>query len=121
MGTALEALAILLLLTAACSGTLEQNQTDPAQPPAERTQQAPPTTAEVAAPASPAPATAVSPATEATEQTVGGQAEADKPAATAAPVLTQVSSDREALAALYHATNGPSWTNDANWLTEEPL
>ena len=28
---------------------------------------------------------------------------------------------REALAALYHATNGPGWTNNANWLSDAPL
>ena len=112
MKTALAALAMLLLLTAAaCSGTQEQNQTDPA----------PPTTAEVTTPASPTPATAVSPGTEITEQTVERQDEADKPSATAMPLHTQVSPDRQALTALYHATNGPSWTNDANWLTEEPI
>ena len=30
-------------------------------------------------------------------------------------------SDRDALTALYHATGGPNWTNDTNWLGEEPL
>ncbi|MYH41286.1 MAG: hypothetical protein F4150_05900, partial [Chloroflexi bacterium] len=29
--------------------------------------------------------------------------------------------DREALVALYHATGGPAWRNDANWLSDEPL
>ena len=30
-------------------------------------------------------------------------------------------SDRAALVALYHATDGPNWTNSENWLTDEPL
>ncbi len=29
--------------------------------------------------------------------------------------------DREALVALYEATDGPNWTNNANWLSNEPL
>ncbi len=35
-----------------------------------------------------------------------------------APIVLKVSSlerDRESLRALYHATNGPEWTNNANW------
>ena len=28
---------------------------------------------------------------------------------------------REALVALYHATNGPGWVNNMNWLSDEPL
>ena len=31
------------------------------------------------------------------------------------------SEDREALEALYNATNGPQWTNSTNWLTDEAL
>ena len=30
-------------------------------------------------------------------------------------------SDREALVALFNATDGPNWRNNANWLSEEPL
>ena len=30
-------------------------------------------------------------------------------------------SDREALEALYHATGGPDWQNQGNWLTDAPL
>ncbi len=30
-------------------------------------------------------------------------------------------SDRDALIALYHATDGPNWTNNTNWLSEKPL
>ena len=29
--------------------------------------------------------------------------------------------DRAALAALYHAANGPNWTDSTNWLTDAPL
>ena len=30
-------------------------------------------------------------------------------------------SDREALIALYHATDGPNWTDSTNWLSDAPL
>lgn len=33
----------------------------------------------------------------------------------------QVSSEREALIALYQATNGDQWRNTTNWCTDEPL
>ena len=29
--------------------------------------------------------------------------------------------DKEALVALYHATDGPNWTNNTNWLTDKPV
>ena len=29
--------------------------------------------------------------------------------------------DREALVALYHATDGPNWENNTNWLSDAPL
>ena len=32
-----------------------------------------------------------------------------------------VKSERAVLDALYHATNGPNWTNNENWLTDAPL
>ena len=32
-----------------------------------------------------------------------------------------LSSDRDALVALYHATDGPNWTNSTNWLSDRPL
>ena len=38
----------------------------------------------------------------------------------AAPV-TSAESDREALIALYNATDGPNWTNNTNWLSDAPL
>ncbi len=31
------------------------------------------------------------------------------------------SPDRDVLVALYNATNGPNWTNNTNWLTDEPI
>ena len=37
------------------------------------------------------------------------------------PFCGSVSSDRAALVALYNATDGPNWTDKANWLTEAPL
>ena len=30
-------------------------------------------------------------------------------------------SDRDALVALYHATDGPNWTNNTNWLSDKPI
>ena len=35
--------------------------------------------------------------------------------------ITDVNRDRDALIALYHATNGPNWTTSGNWLSEAPL
>ena len=32
-----------------------------------------------------------------------------------------LSTDRDALVALYHATDGPNWTNSTNWLSDTPL
>ncbi len=37
------------------------------------------------------------------------------------PYCGTISSDRAALVALYNATDGPNWTNSANWLTDAPL
>ena len=37
------------------------------------------------------------------------------------PAGTSVSSDREALVALYNATDGPNWINNTNWLSDLPL
>ena len=37
------------------------------------------------------------------------------------PTLYDVSSDREALIALYESTRGQRWTNNQNWLTSKPL
>ena len=39
----------------------------------------------------------------------------------ATPDATSVETDREALVALYNATDGPNWTIDDNWLSDEPL
>ena len=35
--------------------------------------------------------------------------------------VTVVPSERDALAALYNATNGANWANNANWMTDRPL
>ena len=32
-----------------------------------------------------------------------------------------MAADREALVALYNATDGPNWVNNTNWLSDEPL
>ena len=48
------------------------------------------------------------------------------PTATAVPTPTPTpvydsASDRAALVALYHATDGENWVNNTNWLSEEPI
>ena len=40
---------------------------------------------------------------------------------TATPKAAPSRKVRDALAALYNATNGPGWTNSGNWLTDAPL
>ena len=37
------------------------------------------------------------------------------------PPPPEPSADREVLIAFYHATDGPNWTNNTNWLSDEPL
>ena len=37
------------------------------------------------------------------------------------PGSTSAETDREALIALYNATDGPNWTNNDNWLSDRPL
>ena len=37
------------------------------------------------------------------------------------PIVIGAETDREALIAIYHATNGSDWKVNYNWLTEEPL
>ena len=39
----------------------------------------------------------------------------------ATPRASDVNTDRAALAALYNATNGSSWRDDTNWLSNRPL
>ena len=41
--------------------------------------------------------------------------------ANAAAEITVVSPDRATLVALYHATDGPNWKRNDNWLTDAPL
>ena len=36
-------------------------------------------------------------------------------------LTTNKETDREVLAALYHATNGDNWSNNENWLSDEPI
>lgn len=54
-----------------------------------------------------------------TEGTVTISAAADEAVGTAAITVLHV--DREALVALYEATDGAGWTNRRNWLTEAPV
>ena len=48
-----------------------------------------------------------------------------QPAAAERPLLTfgptSAATDREALVALYNATDGPNWDNNENWLSDAPL
>ena len=43
------------------------------------------------------------------------------PGYTPAPKLAASPENRDALVALYNATNGPGWNNNENWLSEAPL
>ena len=42
-------------------------------------------------------------------------------AVTAQPTIPASLSDRDALVALYNATDGPNWKDNTNWLSDEPL
>jgi hypothetical protein len=42
-------------------------------------------------------------------------------AAGGAAAQGSVATDRAALVALYHATDGPNWDVNANWLSDEPI
>ena len=42
-------------------------------------------------------------------------------AAESSAAVTAATSDRDILIALYNATDGPNWVNNANWLTDAPL
>ena len=64
-----------------------------------------------------------------TSPTAGGVSSTpapEEPAATPGPSASgpdqgSVEMDREALVALYNATDGDNWTNNSNWLSDEPL
>ena len=68
---------------------------------------------------------ATSPTAEQAEPTVPAQTgDSGSPGATAsltAGPTTSPETDREALIALYNATDGPNWTNNTNWLSDAPL
>ena len=64
------------------------------------------------------PASTVDP-TDASE--VGGAGSPDAAPSSSAVSVTSAESDREALIALYNATDGPNWTNNTNWLSDAPL
>ena len=46
---------------------------------------------------------------------------ADGQTATESVTVTVAVSERQALVALYEATDGPNWANNENWLTDAPL
>ena len=116
------ALALLLqLLLLACGGSDEPtNEPSSERATAEPTdlpdsQQA---TDESETPASPAPTLATPGAGDAPTAT-----DAPVPAAATAPPAASGSAetDREALVALYNATDGDNWNASANWLSDAPL
>ena len=47
--------------------------------------------------------------------------EASGPAQAAASAPAASADDRAVLEALYHATDGPNWTNNRNWLSDAPI
>lgn len=73
----------------------------------------------------------LSTATAAPPTTIPSPAVAPAPTATTAPSTAQAPtpgnampgliSERDALTAIYHATGGAGWTQNTNWLTDEPL
>ena len=82
----------------------------------------------------PADATATAASGQAASSSPAGATPSPTPKATAAPTkesstptarppLAQTSpeTDREALVALYNATDGPNWGNNDNWLSDEPI
>ena len=50
-----------------------------------------------------------------------GPGEAARPAPAEATTPAASTDDRAVLEALYHAADGPNWTNSRNWLSEAPL
>ena len=67
----------------------------------------------------PTPAPTATP--EPTPTLVPTPAPAATPTPTPDPAGTSAASAREALVALYNATDGPNWVNNTNWLSDEPL
>ena len=43
------------------------------------------------------------------------------PTPTPGPLHPSAEIDRQILEELYHSTNGDTWTNNENWLTDQPL
>ena len=56
-----------------------------------------------------------------TEGPVPTTVAASTPAGAAIRTDASVETDRDALVALFNATNGPNWTNNDNWLSDQPL
>ena len=75
--------------------------------------------------ATPEPTLVPTPAPTATPEPTPTLVSTPAPAATPTPAPdpagTSVAADREALVALYNATDGPNWVNNTNWLSDEPL
>ena len=74
----------------------------------------------------PAPEPEPAPAVEVVEPIAGAPVQAvvaaePEPTPEPTPTPTPIPTDREILAALYHATDGPNWVNQENWLSDRTL
>ena len=116
------ALALLMpLLLLACGGSDE-----PTDGPSSERATAEPTDLPDSERATDEPETPASPARTPTMPGSGAAptaTDAPEPATATAPSAASGSdeTDREALVALYNATNGKSWWNSANWLSDAPI
>ena len=115
----------LLLLAALVAAACEPDAPTTAPVPTATTAPAPtPTTAPApTATPTPAPTATPTPAPTATPTPAPTATPTPAPTATTAPVLRQTSSatERYALTALYHATDGGNWTGSYNWLSDAPI
>ncbi|MCY4114038.1 MAG: hypothetical protein OXG33_08890 [Chloroflexi bacterium] len=94
---------VLALAAAACGDATDTPEPMPAPSPLILS---PTTTPETTPTPVPTPTATPSPS----PVTDAAQTRADSPA-----------TDREALIAFYHATDGPNWTDNTNWLSDAPL
>ena len=133
----LTVLAIMMVpvILAACGGEateIERGRESTERPPATKaaglTPEPEPTTvpereptAEATLIRQPAPTVAPTPAPMLASTTTPEPAPTAEPAPTVAPTPAPMLTDREILELFYHATDGPNWTNNENWLSNKPL
>ena len=100
-------LLFLMTLLSACGGQTATEEPEPTEPP--------PTNAAT----DPTPKPTTTP--EATQ--IPGPTAMLVPTATPtiAPTAAPAFTDRDILEVFYHATGGPNWANNENWLTDRPL